>query len=116
MCILSDGGAGVTAARRRRAGRDKPCPYNVVAKCCIIEKGVGNPSYPFTEAVAETVRSDYKKDLVSRLPIPLCIEAGCLLLETVGLELLKCRLGIVNFEEAAILSWITAILRQADLD
>ena len=31
----------ITGARRRRAGRDKPCPYNVVAKCSIVEKIVG---------------------------------------------------------------------------
>lgn len=38
------------------------------------------------------------------------------LIETIGPQFGKCRFHVINFEETTLLSWVTAILCQPDLN
>ena len=64
-------------------------------------------SHPLAEAVTKTVRRDHKEDLKLFLAVLIDSKVSLIVLKAIRLQLGIRGLRVINFEEAAILRWIT---------
>src|SRR6185436_9220780 len=72
-------------------------------------------SQPFAEAITETVSRDHKEDLKLLIAVLIDSKVSLIVLKAIRLQLGIRGLRVINFEEAAILRWITTVLCESDL-